>query len=121
MIIMFVRDEDPVQTLRTHSDGFKSVRDLTGTEPGVHEKPALACGNQRTIACTPAAEGRQTEHRLSKAYSRTDANHIPKEQRIRWSRTSQGIGKPRESEVPPGAPRKKNLAFQVVPLEFRGA
>jgi hypothetical protein len=87
MIIMFVCDEDPIQTLRTYANGFESLGDLTSAEPGINEKPALTGGYQRTIACTSAAKDRQTEHPLSKAYSGTDANQITKEPQIRRVQT----------------------------------
>ena len=45
VITMFVGDQDPVQALRTHSDRFKSLRDLPSAETGVNEKPALAGGD----------------------------------------------------------------------------
>jgi hypothetical protein len=42
---VFVRDQDSVQTFRTHANGFKSLGDLARTEPGVNKQPALICGN----------------------------------------------------------------------------
>jgi hypothetical protein len=92
---MFVRDEDPIQTLWTNSDRCESLGDLPGAESGVHQKPALVSGNQRTIACTPAPEDRHTQHPPNRAYSRVDANR-------------------KES-------LKKTLAFRSVPPEGPGA
>ena len=76
---MFVRDEDPIQTLWTNSDRCQSLGDLSGAESGVHQKTALVRSNQRTIACTAAPEDRHTEHAANRAQSPTDANQITEE------------------------------------------
>jgi len=74
MILMFVRQQDAIEMVRTQSDGFEAQANLTSTQSCVKEQGHSGGLQDSAITRTTTAENRELNHVLTHAQPKNGCN-----------------------------------------------